>query len=150
MAQIKKSKQLQKKAQVHVMLDAPIAIRRMILNCALDTTHLVKEAHEVQAVREKKLKTLRKLERVIKEIKSIMRQFSEVHVPIITEGSIETIKEIKPHPHLERNNSVKQEVHEKEAKHLEVKKPSVSKGPKSDIDKLKDELRDIESKLKAL
>ena len=51
-----KSQPVQKKAQIHIQLEDPVATRREILTCALDTAKLMKEAHELAAIKERKIK----------------------------------------------------------------------------------------------
>lgn len=125
-----------KKAQVHIMLENPVATRKEILTCALDTAKLLKDYQELAGIKEKKVKTIRKLSRVIKEIKFLEKQLSELHLPHMNEAA-----EIEfPHHH--------------QAIHHEKKQPEIvpKKLPKerSESDKLKDELKAIEDKLKSL
>lgn len=127
-----------KKAQVHIMLENPIATRKEILTCALDTAKLLKDYQELANIKEKKVKTIRKLSRVIKEIKLLERQLSELHLPHMNEAA-----EIEfPHHH----QAIHHEKKQPEAKEV-LKKPAKEK---SESDKLKDELQAIEDKLKSL
>lgn len=125
-----------KKAQIHIMLENPLATRKEILTCALDTARLLKDYEELSNIKEKKIKTIRKLSRVMKEVRLLEKQLSELHLPHMSEAA-----EIEfPHHH---------QVMPHEKKQLEVApKKAVKEKPESE--KLKDELEAIEEKLKSL
>ena len=134
---MKKGKLVQKKAQVHIRLVNPNAARRIILESALDSANLIKDVAAIHAIREKKYKTIKQFGRVLREIKAIERQLSVAHMPEVNdtmglEVHHNKVSEVKPEP--------------KHHEHKEVKKPA----HKTEADKLKDELREIESKLKSL
>lgn len=125
-----------KKAQVHIMLENPLATRKEILTCALDTAKLLKDYEELSNIKEKKIKTIRKLSRVMREIKLLEKQLSELHLPHMNEAA-----EIEfPHHH---------QVMHHEKKQLEVAPKKIVK-EKPESEKLKDELEAIEEKLKSL
>lgn len=134
----KQKKQPQpKKAQVHIRLENPVSTRKEILTCALDTAKLIKDIDELSIIREKKIKTIRKLSRVLKEIKILEKQLSEIRLPhLIGQTGMGF-----PH-HL----------------HHAIKEPAIEAGKthkktgkeKTEADKLKDELYEIEEKLKSL
>lgn len=125
-----------KKAQVHIMLEDPVATRKEILTCALDTAKLLKDYEELSNIKEKKIKTIRKLSRVIKEVRLLEKQLSELHLPHMSEAA-----EIEfPHHHQVMH-------HEKKQPEVAPKKAAKEK-PESE--KLQDELKAIEEKLKSL
>lgn len=134
----KQHKQQQpKKAQVHIRLENPVSTRKEILTYALNTAKLLKDADELSIIREKKIKTIRKLSRVLKEIKILEKQLSEIRLPHLSgQAGIEF-----PH-HL--HHAIKEMA-------IEARKvPKKTGKEKTEADKLKDELYEIEEKLKSL
>lgn len=123
-----------KKAQVHVNIANPVSARREILTVALDTAKLARDVDELRTIKEKKLKTVRKLSRVMKEVKAIYRELVEIHLPEYT-GTAENHINF-PHQHELAVHAV--EFVQKKAKE------------KPESEKLRDELKSIEDKLKSL
>lgn len=138
-------KPVKKKAQVHIMIEEPVAVRKEILNCALDTTRLAKEFHEINTLRERKLRTIKRLQKVLREIKLIEKQLSG-QLPEYGISVSEDVKEFHEKKEEHKTKPVTVTTHSK----VNKKTMPASKVHKSEADKLKDELREIEQRLKSL
>lgn len=142
---MKKNKLTQKKAQVHIRLVNPNSTRRLILNSALDTGRLIKDASEIHKIREQKYKTLKKLGRVLREIKILEKQLTVSHMPEFTDNEM---THLMPHEHHKLHNEVKSDIPTPQK--TEANKHIQKQHPKTEAEKLKDELQAIEDKLKSL
>ncbi len=127
----------EKKAPVHVMVEQPLQLRKLILSAAIDATKLLKEYEEFVALKERKLKTLRYLHKEMRNIKSISKEFDDRHFPQIPHElpvehrKVHTLKSVP--------------------KIVEAPKTvTLPKKPVSEIERLNSELREIEEKLGSL
>ena len=132
----------EKKEPVHMMIDQPLLLRKNILSCAIDVTKLLKEYEEFMALKNRKMKTLKLLQREMKTLKSLSNEFNENHFP--------NVPHELPHQKIERHTEPKQEaISIKELK--ETLKPHKEHKPHlTELDRLNQELRDVESKLNTL
>ncbi len=117
-----------------MLIEQPIMLRKEILSAAIDATKLLKDYEEFVALKNKKLKTLRYLHREMKEIKRLSKEFNEDRFPVI------------PHEEVHAKKSVVKKVEEPKP---EVVKPVkvATKKSSTEVDRLNDELREIEEKL---
>ena len=129
---MKAKKQKEVKAPVHIMLDTPLLLRKEILSAAIDATKLLKSYEELTVLKLKKAKTLNYLQREMKTIKRLSKEFNEHTLPTVPH-------ELPSQPKV---------VHHKEAlQRVIVKQAAAPKKPHTEVDKLNAELRGIEEKL---
>ena len=127
------------KAPVHIMLETPIQLRKDVLSTAIDATRLLKEFEEFLVLKNKKMKTLKYLQKEMREIKQFSKEFNEDHFPVI------------PHHepvHREHHTALKEHV-VKAIQKQALPKPAPKK-PATEVDRLNKELQDIEAKLGTL
>ena len=129
----------EKKAAVHIMLPAPLSLRKLVLSAAIDATHLLKEYEEFVVLKQKKLKTIHYLQREMRAIKTLSKQFNTDYLPDVPH-EFHIKKPVAP---------MEQAPPRAEPKLMPVvkAKPAAPTKPTSEIDKLNAELRDIEAKL---
>ncbi|MFA4886960.1 MAG: hypothetical protein WC595_01995 [Candidatus Nanoarchaeia archaeon] len=131
----------EKKAPIHMMVDQPLLLRKNILSCAIDVTKLLKEYEEFIALKNRKIKTLKLLQREMKSLKTLSKEFNENHFP--------NVPHELPHQKVERHPTKEEPMNKISIKELkETLKPHKEHKPHlSELDRLNQELRDVESKL---
>ena len=106
-------------------------LERSILECSKGILEALKEHERFKTVREGKIDLIRELKTDLKEISKLIDSL-KVHLPKVKEAEPEKVDVVK--------------VKEEKPKMVKVEKPKI----KSELEKLEDELGEIESKLNNL
>jgi len=121
---------------VHIMINSPLKFRKQVLNCALDTAQMLQEYPQLKEKQEKeKSVVLRKLHTTMKQIK-------------INYNKLEKAMPKVQYQEEKKKPVVKEAPKAKEVEHIESPKPVEHKP--AEVDKLKQELEDIERKISQL
>jgi len=116
---------------VHVRIDNPIAFRKQILTCALESTQLLKGYSEIKEMQEKrKIVLMQKLQRTMDSLDKMSKKLEA----ILPKVKYTEEKRVVPQPVIVQKPQPK----------VEIKKPD------TETDKLKQELAEIERKLAEL
>jgi hypothetical protein len=116
---------------VYVQFREPLANRKRILKAAIDAAKLLQNYEEIRALRKEKENMLKNFSEVVTEAKVIHKRLIERVLP-----HIKIEKKIMPKK-IERTETKVQ---------TEIRKVK----PKNDVERLQDELKDIEEKLAKL
>ncbi|MBS3167666.1 hypothetical protein J4216_00900 [Candidatus Woesearchaeota archaeon] len=123
------------KEPIHVRLEYSNSLRKSILRCTIDSTHMLKSLEEIRGIKERKEKLLERFHTTYSNIKSLVKELNK------------DLPSLPPEPKKEEPILVKEEIH-KEQKIEPIK--SKIEEPQDEISMLKKELAEIESKLKEI
>jgi len=137
-------------AVMHVMIPAPVTLRKQILTIAIESTQLLKQYEEYAELKEKKVRTVNFLQRSLMSIRNLSKQLDK---------SLPKLPEQEMREMMKEKTSIEAEplsVPEQLPKQEQVAKPAPAEKPEpkpeppkemSEIDRLKAELAEVEGKL---
>ena len=117
---------------VHVKLDAPVAVRKSVLGAALDVANLLSTYEEIKNLKKNKRALLDSVNIQLLALKRDVNDLENKYLPELKFAQI---------------NPIEKKVHAEEMIHGAKIKESISD---SEVERLKEELAEIEKKLKHL
>jgi len=139
-------KREESKEPVYVQLHNPVEHRKLILRTAIETAKLIQDYEAVRAIKTEKTEVLKKFFKVVSEAKAIQKSLIGTVLPKLKEEPKPKVVE----QHVEKVKSTfvkKTEI----AKKVEAPKKVIEERKSlTDVEKLQQELSDIEGKLAKL
>lgn len=134
---VKKVSSMKNDHVVHVRVDSPESLRKVILRTAIDSAKLIQDYVELKAIREEKKRLVGQLYDVLRMIRKIESELKSRHLPKVKEE-----KPVKVAPMVREAPKAEKPVEE-----FKEERPVYGK---SDIEKLQDELKGVEKRLSKL
>ena len=135
---VKDAVKKENKAVIHTIIENPETLRKDILKSAIDAAKIIKSYNDYFKIRDLKLKNINKLHSVLKEIKSLEKHLMETDLPQLSESEEHPKPKVNEKPIMPKSNT------------LQEKKVKVQQNSKTEVERLKDELDNIERQLKDL